>query len=73
MQGVPIHSCKIVPRLFRQADPLAKGLHSRITTKQGELRGVEGSADAHGTELSHAVESLQGAVFITQPGKDYRL
>ena len=60
-------------RLFRQADLLAKSLHSRIATKQGELRGVEGPAYAHGTELSHAVQSLQGAILVTQTGKDYRL
>jgi hypothetical protein len=60
---------QIAVSLFRQADLLAKSLHSWITTQQGELRGIEGPADARGSERNQAVQGLQGAILVAQTGK----
>jgi carboxypeptidase family protein len=64
---------EVISRLIRQADLLAKSLHSRVTTEQDELRGIEGPAYAHGAKLSHAVQGLQSAILVAQTGKDDRL
>lgn len=50
--------------LVWQPDSLPQSLYSRITTKYGELWGIEGPAYAHRTEISHAVQSRQGAILV---------
>jgi hypothetical protein len=56
--------------LLGQADLLAKGLHARVTTKQGEFGRVESLADPCCTEPSHAIQGLERTVFISQTGID---
>src|SRR5260370_29747784 len=54
--------------LLRQADLLAKSLHSRVATEEGKLRGDEVATYPRGAEFGHAIEGRQGAILVAQTG-----
>ena len=56
-----------------QANLLAKSFHSRIAAKQSQLRESEYRAHPNRPHYGHAIQSLQGAFFVTQTREDHGL
>jgi hypothetical protein len=52
--------------LLWQSDLLAKSLHARIATKEGELRKRERPANAERSQHRHAIQSFKSSILVAQ-------